>query len=132
MLKSLEEKATLILCVICKDIHEKGKWPDDFTRHFNTMIHLTKKNNAVNCSDYRTISLICYASKIMLKVLTKRIKEKAKHLFRLNQFMFRKDCGTRDAVGVMRTLSERSLECGNEVHVSFVDFEKAFERVNWV
>ena len=32
MLKSLEEKATLKLCVICKDLHEKGKWPDDFTR----------------------------------------------------------------------------------------------------
>ena len=96
------------------------------------MIHLPKKNNAVNCSDYRTISLIFYASKIMLKVLTERIKEKAKHLFRLNQFTFRKDCGTRDAVGVMRTLCERSLECGNEVYVGFVDFEKAFDRVNWI
>ena len=52
-------------------------------------------------------------------------------MFRLNQFMFRKDCGTRDAVGVMRTLCERSLECGNEVYVGFVDFEKAFDRVNW-
>src|SRR3989442_3809514 len=46
--------------------------------------------------------------------------------------MFRKDCGTRDAVGVMRTLCERSLECGNEVYVGFVDFEKAFDRVNWI
>ena len=34
MLKSLEEKATLKLCVICKDMHEKGKWPVDFTRTF--------------------------------------------------------------------------------------------------
>src|SRR3989442_11314975 len=92
--------------------------------HFNTMIHLPTKNNAVNCSDYRTISLFCYASKIMLKVLTKRIKEKAKHLFRLNQFMFRKDCGTRDAVGVMRTLCERSLECGNEVYVALLILRK--------
>ena len=98
--------------------------------HFNTMIHLPTKNNAVNCSDYRTISLICYASKIMLKVLTKKIKEKAKHMFRRNQFMFRKDCGTKDAAGVMRILCERSLECGNEVYVGFVDFEKAFDRLN--
>jgi hypothetical protein len=111
-------------------MYEEGKWPDDFTR--TVMIPLPKKNNAVNCSDYRTISLICHASKIMLKVLTKRIEAKAKHLLGRNQFGFRKGCGTRDAVGVMRTLFERSLEYGNEVYVCFVDFEKAFDRVNWV
>src|SRR6184192_2275154 len=95
-------------------------------------IPLPKKNNAVNCSDHRTISLICHASKIMLKVLTKRIEAKAKQLFWRNQFGFRKGCGTRDAVGVMRTQCERSLKCGNEVYICFVDFEKAFDRVNWV
>ena len=76
MLKSLGEKATQELCDICMDMYEEEKWPDDFTR--TTMIPLPKKNNAVNCSDYRTISLICHASKIMLKVLTKRIEAKAK------------------------------------------------------
>ena len=68
----------------------------------------------------------------MLKVLTKRIEAKAKHLLERNQFGFRKGCGTRDAVGVMRALCERSLECGNEVYICFVDFKKAFDRVNWV
>ncbi len=130
MLKSLGEKAIQELCDICKDMYEEEKWPDDFTR--TAMIPLPKKNNAVNCSDYRTISLICHASKIMLKVLTKRIEAKAKHLLGRNQFGFRKGCGTRDAVGVMRTLCERSLEYGNEVFICFVDFEKAFDRVNWV
>ena len=32
----------------------------------------------------------------------------------------------------MRTLCERSLKHGNDVYVCFVDFEKAFDRVNWV
>src|SRR2546425_505440 len=68
----------------------------------------------------------------MLKVLTKRIEAKAKHLLRRNQFGFRKGCGTREAVVIMRTLCERSLEYGNEVYICFVDFEKEFDRVNWV
>src|SRR5437899_2810072 len=68
----------------------------------------------------------------MLKVLTKKIEAKAKFLLGRNQFGFRKGCGTRDAVGVMRTLCERSLKCENEVYICFVDFEKAFDRVNWV
>src|SRR6267154_4838350 len=32
----------------------------------------------------------------------------------------------------MRTLCERRLEHGNEVYICFVDFEKAFDRVNRV
>jgi len=32
----------------------------------------------------------------------------------------------------MRMLCERSLEHGNDVFICFVDFEKAFDRVNWV
>ena len=50
------------------------------------------------------------------------------------QFGIRKGCGTRKAihVGVMRTICERSLEHGNEVFICFVDFEKNFDRINWV
>ena len=130
MLKCLGEKALQEVCDICQNMYEEGKWPDDFTRA--TIIPLPKKNNAVKCSDFRTISLICHASKIMLRVLTKRIESKAKHLLGRNQFGFRKGCGTRDAIGVLRTLCERSMEHGNEVYICFVDFEKAFDRVEWV
>src|SRR6267154_6622463 len=69
---------------------------------------------------------------MILKVLIKRIEAKAKHLLERSQFGFRKGYGTRDAVGVMRTLCERSLEHGNAAYICFVDFEKAFDRVNWV
>src|SRR5438132_13877693 len=48
------------------------------------------------------------------------------------QFGFRKGCGTREAIGVMRAICERSLEHGREVFVCFVDFEKAFDRIDWV
>ena len=70
--------------------------------------------------------------KIMLKVLTKILEAKAHQLLGRNQFGFRKGCGTRDAIGVMRMLCEKSLKHGNDVYVCFVDFEKAFDRVNWV
>ena len=114
MLKSLGEKAIQELCDICKDMYEEEKWPDDFTR--TAMIPLPKKNNAIICSDYRTISLICNASKMMVKVLTKSIGAKVKHLLERNPFRFWKGCETRDAVEVMRVPCERSLECENEVY----------------
>ena len=68
----------------------------------------------------------------MLKILTRRIEAKTKEFIGRNQFGFRKGCGTRDGIGVMRMLCERSLENDNKVYICFIDFEKAFDRVNWI
>src|SRR6476469_1384882 len=126
--KVLRAKGTKELVELCKEMYVKGIWPSDFTRV--VMIPLQNKINAVECSDHRTISLISHASKILLKSLTNRIEAKARDFIGRNQFGFRKGCGTRDAIGVMRMICERSLEIGNNVYIGFVDFEKAFDRVN--
>src|SRR5688572_2478125 len=96
------------------------------------MIPIKKKNNATACKDYRTISLLPHAAKIMLKIITKRIQAKVEADNGLgDQFGFRKGRGTRDAIGSLRVLAERSLEHGQEVYICFVDYEKAFDRVDW-
>ncbi len=127
--KVLGEKGIQELVELCKQMYEQGVWPEDFTRV--TMIPLQKKVNAVDCEDHRTISLISHASKVLLKILTRRIEAKVRDFIAPNQFGFRRGCGTREAIGVMRMLCERSLEYGNKVYICFVDFEKAFDRVNW-
>src|SRR5215471_2717937 len=110
-------------------MYETGRWPNDFTRL--VFVPLQKKENAVDSEDHRKISLICHASKIMLKVLTRRIGGKVKDFLSKGQFGFRSGVGTRDAIGVMRMLCERSLEHDNDLYVCYVDFEKAFDRVRW-
>ena len=105
-------------------------WPKDFAK--TVLIHLPKKLNASDCEDYRTISLITHASKILLKVLNKRLEGKAGDYNSKTQFSFKRGCGTRDAIGVMRMLSEKMLDHGKELFVCFVDYENAFDRVNWV
>jgi hypothetical protein len=77
------------------------------------MIQLQKKSYDEECEDNRTISLIQQASKIILKILTKRIESETVGFIGKNQFGFRKGCGTRDA---MRVLCQRSLEHGNDVY----------------
>ena len=37
--------------------------------------NLQKKDNAKECSNYRTIALISYASKVMLKILQARLQQ---------------------------------------------------------
>ena len=128
-LKRLGDKGIKEMTSLCKSMYETGKWPEDFTRLM--FVPIEKKENAVDCEDHRTISLICHASKILLKVLTKRIEGKVKDFLSNRQFGFRSGVGTRDAIGVMRMMCERSLEHGNDLYVCYVDFEKAFDRVRW-
>jgi Reverse transcriptase (RNA-dependent DNA polymerase) len=129
-LKMLEGETLNKLVELCMKVYSNGVWPDDFTK--SVMIPIPKKANAVECSDYRTISLISHASKILLKIINNRIQSKADMVLSKTQFGFRKGCGTREAIGVMRVICERSLEHGNDVFICFVDFEKAFDRIDWV
>jgi len=39
--------------------------------------------------------------------------------------------GTRDNIVAVRTLAERSVENNKKLYVCYVDYEKAFDRVNW-
>ena len=128
-LKNLGPKGLQVIVEMCKKMYEQGEWPEEFTKV--VLIPIPKKSNATECGDYRTISLICHASKIMLKILTKRIEHKVQNFISKNQFGFKRGCGTRDAIGVLRMLCERNIEYGKDVYVCFVDFEKAFDRVNW-
>jgi hypothetical protein len=131
MIKCLGEKAKEELVKLCQEIYTTGEWPSDFVEMI--MIPLQKKPNATECSDHRTISLIVHASKILLKILTKRLEGKVEAIQFIgdDQFGFRKGRGTREAIAVLRTLGERSLQHGKDIFVCFVDYEKAFDRVNW-
>ena len=75
------------------------------------------------------MSLVLHASKIVLKILTRRLESKAEsYLGRgRDQYGFRRGCGTRDAIAAMRVLCDRSLEHNDNVYVCYVDYEKAFD-----
>jgi hypothetical protein len=48
-----------------------------------------------------------------------------------HQFGFRRGKGTRDAIGMLRIISERTLVIEKELCACFIDWQKAFDRVNW-
>ena len=91
------------------------------------MIALKKKTKATKCNDYRTISLIAHTAKI----LRRRIEKKIEDVLGEDQFGFRSGKGTRDAIGMMRIIAEQTLEVDEDLCVCFIDWQKAFDRVNW-
>ena len=118
------------LTELCKKIYSDGYWPDELLK--TMMASIPKKENTTECADYRARSPIAHVSKVMLRVLTRRIKGRAGSFVGKSQFGFRRGVGTRDVVGVLKMLVERTLEHDGEIYVCFVDFEKAFNIVNWV
>ena len=91
------------------------------------MIALKKKTQATKCSDHRTISLIAHTAKI----LRRRIERKIEAILGEDQFGFRRGKRTRDAIGMMRIIAERTLEIDEELCVCFIDWQKASDHVNW-
>jgi hypothetical protein len=95
------------------------------------MIALKKNPQATKCSGHRTISLIAHTAKIEAKILWRKIEKKTEDVLGKDQFGFRRGKGTRDAIGMLRIISEWTLEIDVEVCVCFIDWQKAFDRVNW-
>ena len=89
------------------------------------MIALKKKIQTTKCSEHRTISLISHTAKIIAKILRRRIERQIEDVLGEDQFGFRRGKGTRDAIGVLRIISERTLGIDAELCVCFIDWQKA-------
>ena len=95
------------------------------------MIALKKKIKGTKCSDHRTISLNAHTAKIIAKIPTRRIETKIEDALGEGQFGFRRGKGMRDAIGMITIIAERTLEIDEELCVCFIDWQKAFDCVNW-
>ena len=67
------------LLSICQQIWKTQQWPQDWKR--SVFIPVPKKGNDKECSNCRTIGLISYASKVMLKILQARLQQYVNHEF---------------------------------------------------
>ena len=88
VLKLLGEGGLKVLTKLINTIYETGEWPKDFTEV--TMVALQKKTQATKCSDHCTISLIAHTSKIIAKLLRRRIERKIEDVLGEDQFGFQR------------------------------------------
>jgi hypothetical protein len=103
VLKLLGEDGLRLMTQLINSTYLTGDWPRDFIEV--TMIALKKKPKATKCSDHRTIS-IAHTVKIIATTLRRRIESKTEDALGKDQFGFRRGKGTRDAIGMLRRISE--------------------------
>ena len=92
----LKDDTVKVLHSICQQIWKTQQWPQDWKR--SVFISTPKKGNAKECSNSRTIALISYVSKVMLKILQARLEQYVNHELPECQAGFRKGRGTRDQI----------------------------------
>ena len=127
MVEAAGEFALTKIVEMANQIYRTGKIPERMKE--SEFIVIPKKEGAVDCGKYRTISIMSQVAKIVLKVLDERLKSKVAECVDEEQYGFRKGKGTRNAIFVLRTMMERLIEKQKDLFMCFVDFEKAFDTV---
>ena len=95
-----------VLHSICQQIWKTQQWPQNWKR--SVFISISKKGNAKECSDYRTIALISHTRKVMLKILQARLQQYVNRALPDVQAGFRKGRGTRDQIANICWIIEKA------------------------
>ena len=93
---------------------------------------LHKKKNRTECDNYRGISLVARAGKILLKIIARRLSEYCERVGILpeEQSGFRPNCSTTDMMFVFRRLQELARKKRSPLYVRFIDLTRAYDSVD--
>ena len=98
------EKVTDIL----NEIYHNGDIPTDISK--SIFIALPKKPGPTVCELHRTISLMSHVTKVLLRAIMMRVRNKIRPEIAEEQCDFVEAKGTANAANMLRTLIERTLE----------------------
>ena len=102
--------AVKVLHSICQQIWKTHQWPQDWKRlKRSVFIPIPKKGNAKECSNYHTVALISYTSKVMLKILQARLQQYVHWELPGIQAGFRKGRGSRDQIANISWITEKAM-----------------------
>ena len=108
MMQALEGIELDSVTKMLNTIYDTGEIPKEMLQ--SIFIVLPKKQGATECEQHRTTSLMSHMTKILLRIIMKRIRNK---------------------VYTGRVI-ERTLEVNKDLYVCFIDYTKAFDRVRHV
>ncbi|XP_054082672.1 uncharacterized protein LOC105219245 isoform X1 [Zeugodacus cucurbitae] len=118
----------LIRCLhqlLCR-IWSEESMPDDWNLSVLCPIH--KKGDPTICANYRGISLLNIAYKVLSSVLCERLKPTVNKLIGPYQCGFRPGKSTTDQIFTMRQILEKTHENRIDSHHLFVDFSSKFNQ----
>ena len=124
----LKDDAVKVLHSICQQIWKTQQWPQAWKRSVFTPI--PKKDSDKECSNYCTIAVISYASKVMLKIFQPRLQQYVSHELPDVQAGVRKGRGTRGQIANICWITEKARELKKNIYFSLIDYIKVFDCVD--
>ena len=87
---------------------------------------------ATECGNYRGISFVSHAGKVLVKVVARKLSAycEANGLLPEEQCAFRPDRSTTDMMFVVRKLKKVGRKVGVSLFMCFIDFQKAYDTVD--
>ena len=117
-----------ILTAYFKEVWDKEEIPTDWTR--GIIIKIPKKGDPGDCNNWRGITLLSIPSKVLCKIILRRIDSAINENLREEQAGFRAGKGCIDQIFSLRTIIEQSLEWNVPIFINFIDFSKAFDSIH--
>jgi len=128
IIQNCGENTNKIIYEMIKECYETGQVPSDFTKCI--IVPIPKKTMAKTCEQHRTPSLIAHASKILTRIVLKRMERVIDEFLTEDQFGFGRGKGTRKAILALRQVIEKQNRKRKTTYIAFVDLEKAFDNVD--
>ena len=111
-------------------IWREGKVPQQWKDAVITVLH--KKGDKTECGNYRGISLVSHAGKVLLKVVARRLSAycETKGLLPEEQCGFRPNRSTTNMMFVVRRLQEIGRKAGVSLFMCIIDLKKTYDTVD--
>ena len=127
LVEAIELYGARMLHRLCISIWETCHWPEDWK--IQEFVVLFKSGDPKLCSNYCTIALISYTSKILLLIIGDRLKRKLESEQPEEQATYMKGRGTRDMLVCLQILIEKIITIYQQSFIMFIDYSKAFDSV---
>jgi exonuclease III len=120
----LQEKLHDLIAHIWRTEQMPQNWKDA------NIVPIFKKGSRTECGNYRGISLLSVAGKILARIILNRLDKICSHILPETQCGFRRNRSTIDMVFSLRQIQEKCTEQNMELYMVFIDFTKAFDTVS--
>ena len=122
LLEAFEEFGVDQITNILSNIYETDQIPEDLSK--SIFIALPKNAGAIECELHRTIGLMSHLIKIVLRIILNRTRTKIGPEIAQEQCGFVAGKGTTNAIYILRTVIERSIEVQQDLYLCFIDFPR--------